>query len=269
MNKYYKFEKEAAENIGLIKSIIYQFIKDHKKSISLSEIITEFSFLSQDEIANAVSDLSDKGLIDFYEHKEQISLKTDFSKKKTQAPSKRESTRIKSDWKPSDDANRILERSGIDEEFIKSLVDEFVVYWKDRPSALVSFNSKFIEYVRIKWAQHTAEVDTKNNPTIIDSGWKPSSDCYDIIRMTGISKEFAGKLLPEFILYWKNDGRAFISWDIKFLDFVKNKWNYQMESSSNESIQKFDFYNPYEDDTQVKKTKDNAKLAELKNKYKI
>ena len=167
------------------------------------------------------------------------------------------------------DVYEILKRSGIEEVFIDDLVDEFIVYWKDRPSALISFNSKFIEYVRIKWAQHTAEIDTKTSPTVIDNSWKPSSDCFDIIKMTGISKEFAEKLLPEFILYWKNDGRAFISWDIKFLDFIKNKWNFETEASSNGSVQKFDFYNPYEDDTQVKKTKDIAKLKELRNKYKI
>ena len=269
MSKFFKFEKEVAQNIGLVKSILYQFIKEQKKKINLNEIVEEFSFLSQDEIVSAISDLSDKGLSDFNHHKEQISLKTDFLKKKTLAPSYRQSTRIESDWQPSDDVYEILKRSGIEEVFIDDLVDEFIVYWKDRPSALISFNSKFIEYVRIKWAQHTAEIDTKTSPTVIDNSWKPSSDCFDIIKMTGISKEFAEKLLPEFILYWKNDGRAFISWDIKFLDFIKNKWNFETEASSNGSVQKFDFYNPYEDDTQVKKTKDIAKLKELRNKYKI
>lgn len=269
MNKFFKFEKEAAENIGLVKSILYQFIKDQKIRINLNDIVKEFSFLSQDEIINAISDLSDKGLVDFNHHKEQISLKTGLSKKKTLSPSKRQSIRIQSDWLPSDDVYEILKRSGIEGVFINSLIDEFIVYWKDRPSALISFNSKFIEFVRIKWAQHTAEVDTRTSPTVIDKSWKPSSDCFDIIKMTGISRDFAEKRLPEFILYWKNDGRAFISWDIKFLDFIKNKWNFDMESSSNESVQKFDFYNPYEDDTEVKKTKDTSKLKKLRNKYKI
>ena len=85
MSKFFKFEKEVAQNIGLVKSILYQFIKEQKKKINLNEIVEEFSFLSQDEIVSAISDLSDKGLIDFNHHKEQISLKTDFFKKKTLA----------------------------------------------------------------------------------------------------------------------------------------------------------------------------------------
>ncbi|GIR02772.1 MAG: hypothetical protein CM15mP12_3030 [Gammaproteobacteria bacterium] len=44
----------------------------------------------------------------------------------------------------------------------------------------------------------------------------------------------------------------FISWDIKFLDFIKNKWNFETEPHLMEVFKKFYFYNPYEDDTQVK-----------------
>ena len=49
MSKFFKFEKEVAQNIGLVKSILYQFIKEQKEKINLNEIVEEFSFLSQDE----------------------------------------------------------------------------------------------------------------------------------------------------------------------------------------------------------------------------
>ena len=127
------------------------------------------------------------------------------------SPTYKKSQKIESNWVPSEDVIEVLSRSGIDLAFIDGLVKEFIIYWKDRPSALISFNSKFVEYARIKWAQQNAESDTKTLPSIIKKDWNPSSDCFDIIKMTGISHEFAEKLLPEFILYWKNDGRAFIS----------------------------------------------------------
>ena len=75
MNKYYKFEKSAAENIGLIKAIIYQFLKEQSEMIRLNLVINEFTFLTQEEIVNAILDLSEKGLISYNENKEQISIK--------------------------------------------------------------------------------------------------------------------------------------------------------------------------------------------------
>ena len=50
LSKFFKFEKEVAhKNIGLVKSILYQFIKEQKEKINLNETVEEFSFLSQDE----------------------------------------------------------------------------------------------------------------------------------------------------------------------------------------------------------------------------
>ena len=83
MNKYYKFEKSAAENIGLIKAIIYQFLKEQSEIIRLNLVINEFTFLTQEEIVNAVLDLSEKGLISYNESKEQITIKKVLNKKRT------------------------------------------------------------------------------------------------------------------------------------------------------------------------------------------
>ena len=84
--------------------------------------------------------------------------------------------------------------------------------------------------------------------------------------MTGIDKSFSDKYLPEFILYWKDDGRAFVSWDIKFLDFIKKKWNFHIEDSSNGHREEFDFYDPTKET--VEKTKSKT-LSDLREKYKI
>ena len=100
-----------------------------------------------------------------------------------------------SDWSPSIEVLEILVRSGMNEAFVKELIPEFVIYWSERPDVLISYNSKFIEHARLKWAQYNAEVDTKKSPTVINNAWVPSDDCIDIIKMTGIDVEFAEKYL--------------------------------------------------------------------------
>ena len=87
--------------------------------------------------------------------------------------------------------------------------------------------------------------------------------------MTGIDLDFAEKYLPGFILYWKEDGRAFTSWDIKFLDFIKKKWNFNVEDSSNGHKEEFDFFDPYAETVESQNKSNSDTLTNLREKYKI
>ena len=87
--------------------------------------------------------------------------------------------------------------------------------------------------------------------------------------MTGINYDFFQLHLPEFILYWKEDGRAFVSWDIKFLDFIKNKWNYNVEVTSKEHTYKLDLFDPYAKDENKSKKLAKGNIKDLRKKYKI
>ena len=269
MNKYHKFDKDYASNIGIKKAVILEFIKEKSEKVMISNLVDELNYLSPDEILESLYALEDMGFLDFDKKKETVIISDSVDKVKTRTPRANKSSKIDKTWRPSDDALEILYRSGMEKRFIDSLIDEFIVYWSEKSSMLVSYNSKFIEYCRLKWAQHTAEADTKSIPRVIESDWQPSEDCLDIIQMTGIDSEFVKRLLPEFILYWKEDGRAFVSWDIKFLDFIKNKWNYNVEVMSKEHTYKFDLYDPYKEEVVETKNKSKRNLKDLRNKYKI
>ncbi|QFU74657.1 hypothetical protein EY643_02755 [Halioglobus maricola] len=64
-----------------------------------------------------------------------------------------EPKRIVNHWQPSEDVFDILRMSHIDLEFAKTLLPEFIVYWKDSNQAHTSWNSKFLQHVKHHWAK--------------------------------------------------------------------------------------------------------------------
>ena len=267
MGKSFRFSLEAAETLGLNNAILLDFLKSFNlPSIEIKEILKEITFWDENEILEHLIELDALGMISVDFNKKKVSLEKKKSKSTISTPKKINKSSMEKNWVPSEDVIEILTRAGMNENFIRELIPEFIIYWSERKDVLISYDSKFIEHARLKWAQHNAEIETKSTPKTIQSDWQPSTDCMDIIQMTGIDKSFSDKYLPEFILYWKDDGRAFVSWDIKFLDFIKKKWNYHIEDSSNGHREEFDFYDPTKET--VEKTKSKT-LSSLREKYKI
>jgi hypothetical protein len=64
-----------------------------------------------------------------------------------------EPKRISEQWLPSEDVYDILRLSHIDTEFARSLLPEFIVYWRDSNQAQTSWNSKFIQHAKYHWAK--------------------------------------------------------------------------------------------------------------------
>ncbi len=64
-----------------------------------------------------------------------------------------EPRRISAQWQPSEDVYDILRLSHIDTEFARSLLPEFIVYWRDSNQAHTSWNSKFLQHVKYHWAK--------------------------------------------------------------------------------------------------------------------
>jgi len=52
-----------------------------------------------------------------------------------------ENTRLDNSWRPSLDALEIMERGGIDREFIEEAIPEFILYWRERGAAPKELNS--------------------------------------------------------------------------------------------------------------------------------
>jgi hypothetical protein len=60
---------------------------------------------------------------------------------------------IKSDWQPNDAVFDIFHMARIDPEFAKAQVAEFILFWQDSGTAHRSWNTKFLQHVKYRWAQ--------------------------------------------------------------------------------------------------------------------
>ncbi len=61
--------------------------------------------------------------------------------------------RMTDDWQPAADVFDILSLSHIDADFARSLLPEFIVYWRDSNQVKTSWNSKFLQHVKYHWAK--------------------------------------------------------------------------------------------------------------------
>ncbi|MDF1764569.1 MAG: DnaT-like ssDNA-binding domain-containing protein [Oleibacter sp.] len=141
---------------------------------------------------------------------------------------------IRNGWHPSDDAKQILQRAGIDPQFIDDAVPEFILYWSERGDVHKTWNSKFIQHVRQQWARYTAAVEHSPLPTRITDDWQPSPDCYDILDMGHIPRDFATALVAEFVLYWRDANQVHNSWNSRFLQYAKQQWGKRLAQPGGE-----------------------------------
>jgi hypothetical protein len=61
---------------------------------------------------------------------------------------------------------------------------------------------------------------------VITAGWQPPDDCVRMLEQRGVTRSFVEDAIPEFILYWRERGRAYhaAEWPGKFLGHVKRQW---------------------------------------------
>jgi hypothetical protein len=75
-----------------------------------------------------------------------------------------EPKRISEQWYPAGDVFDILVLSHIDGEFARSLIPEFIMYWRDSNQAHTSWNTKFIQHIKYNWAKrHQMEQAGQSN----------------------------------------------------------------------------------------------------------
>ncbi|MFM1896242.1 MAG: hypothetical protein RLZZ385_1316 [Pseudomonadota bacterium] len=60
---------------------------------------------------------------------------------------------IPDNWQPSAECYDILQLAEIDEDYARSKVPEFVLYWKDSGQARASWNTVFLQFIKQDWAQ--------------------------------------------------------------------------------------------------------------------
>lgn len=177
---------------------------------------------------------------DAHKKQQRIAEKASFSTNHTQVPDRQERFQarreeagpIAQQWQPSLDAQQILQRAGIDAQFIQDSIPEFVLYWQERGDAHKTWNTKFIQHVRQQWARYSSSLEHSSMPTRISEEWQPANDCYDILAMAHIDVNYAKSLIGEFVLYWRDSNQLQTSWNSKFLQYVKQQWARQLNQGS-------------------------------------
>ncbi|WP_373090498.1 DnaT-like ssDNA-binding domain-containing protein [Zhongshania sp.] len=61
---------------------------------------------------------------------------------------------IPSNWQPNDSVFDILRMARIDPEFAKAQIAEFILFWQDSGQAHRSWNTKFLQHVKYRWANN-------------------------------------------------------------------------------------------------------------------
>jgi hypothetical protein len=177
---------------------------------------------------------------DAHKKQQRIAEKSAFNTSNAQAPDRQERFQaqreeagpIAQQWQPSLDAQQILQRAGIDPQFIQDSVPEFVLYWQERGDAHKTWNTKFIQHLRQQWARYSSSLEHSSIPTRISDDWQPDNDCYDILAMAHIDVPYAKSLIGEFLLYWRDSNQLQTSWNSKFLQYVKQQWARQLNQGS-------------------------------------
>lgn len=137
------------------------------------------------------------------------------------------------DWQPSRDAVEILTRqAGINSNFVEDAIPEFVLYWMERGEHSSTWNSRFIMHVKRQWARFTSAMEHDTLPRPLAPDWRPSEELFDVLTLANIPRTFAEKLVPEFVLYWRDSGQLYGSWNTKFLQQVKREWSRQAMANS-------------------------------------
>ena len=149
---------------------------------------------------------------------------------------RRQEVALSGEWRPSNDALQILVRQGgINANFVEDAIPEFILYWRDRGDVSSTWDSKFIQHIRRQWQFYTGMMEQDAMPRAIGAQWRPKESVYDVLQMANISRQFAEQLLPEFIIYWQENGTPQCSWSTKFLQYVKRQWARHIQPPSTDT----------------------------------
>ena len=131
---------------------------------------------------------------------------------------------IPPDWAPDENWIRLCKQHAIPDEFIHSLVPEFVSYWRDRGQARFSWGNAFYKHVLKEWRQEQTRQGAFELASTMSPDWHPSQDALDILEKAGIKREFIEDAVPEFVLYWRERGIVHGAWNTKFIEHIRRQW---------------------------------------------
>lgn len=157
----------------------------------------------------------------------------------------RGATPIPDQWLPRPEVfDKLAEYHGVDEDFARNLVPEFVTYWRDRKGVTWSWEAKFMRHAVAAWQRCRAEQSAADNSRIGEPGdasaamtadWRPSADAVEILVRSGVDAEFIDDAVAEFVLYWRERGEVTSTWNSRFIAHIRRQWARYTASLANES----------------------------------
>jgi hypothetical protein len=131
---------------------------------------------------------------------------------------------IPDDWQPEENWIRLARQHAIPEDFIRSLIPEFVNYWRDRGQARFSWGNAFYKHVLKEWRHEQTRKGARELASSMSPQWLPSADALEILGNVGISHSFIEDAIPEFVLYWRERGVVHGAWNTKFIEHIRRQW---------------------------------------------
>ncbi|WP_066967526.1 DnaT-like ssDNA-binding domain-containing protein [Microbulbifer sp. Q7] len=149
----------------------------------------------------------------------------DWEKQDTPFIEKRKPEPMTRDWQPSENTWEQLRRLAINPSFAAELLPEFIYKWLERGGHSARWGEQFIDYARTEWAYYCQGIEKNPVAKPISRNWQPSTDCLGhLLNQCEIDREFVLGLVPEFRLYWREQGAARKSWDSVFVRHARYQW---------------------------------------------
>lgn len=133
-------------------------------------------------------------------------------------------TLIPYNWQPDANWIRLCKQHSVPEQFIRSLVPEFVSYWRERGQARFSWGNAFYKHVLREWRKEQTRQGAYELASAMSADWWPSQDAVEILVNAGINHEFIEDAVPEFVLYWRERGVVHGAWNTKFIEHIRRQW---------------------------------------------
>ncbi len=135
------------------------------------------------------------------------------------------SSPIRDDWRPDRESITYLTQfHQVDPAFIEALIPEFIAFWREKGSARSSWNSTFSQHVAKRWKDHRYQQVEEAHTKAVTHDWQPSPDAMEILERSGIDRSFIEDAVPEFVSYWRENGRKDRQWNTQFIKHVRLQW---------------------------------------------
>ena len=128
------------------------------------------------------------------------------------------------DWQPDQNWIRLCEQHSIPEQFIYTLIPEFVNYWRDRGQSRFSWGNAFYKHVLKEWRNEQTRKGVHESATTMSATWFPNPDAVEILENADINRSFIEDAVPEFVLYWQERGVVHGAWNTKFIEHIRRQW---------------------------------------------